>query len=186
MNAGDPYQPPSAPLEFASAATSDVVAVREAHIGHERKLKSVGLLFGLGAATMMLVLVALLIPGDSGGPELTRQMAGVVAAAMIIALIAGALAVLAFGYRTLAPWVKYVGTPVSAMGLLAVPLGTLIHAYVLYLIWSKKGRRVLAPGYAEIIRATPNVRYKSTVRDWIALALLVLLVVGFVAMQFLA
>jgi hypothetical protein len=61
-------------------------------------------------------------------------------------------------------------------------VGTLIHAYILYLLWCEKGRRVLAADYAAIIQATPQVRYKRTVGDWIALALLLLLVVGFAAM----
>lgn len=184
LGPADAYRPPLANLVFADreAADPDVVAIREAHIGHERQLKSIGLLFGLGAAMLLLALLALLLPGDDGGPGNARQMAGVVGGGLIIGLFAAAAGALAYGYRTLAPWVKYVGTPVSMLGLLAIPMGTLVHAYILYLVWCEKGRRVLAPDYAAIIRATPQVRYKRTVGDWIALALLVLLVVGLAAM----
>jgi hypothetical protein len=182
MGAADAYRPPAANLEFADAAVPEAVAIREAHIGHERQLKSVGLLFGLGAVMMLITLFAVMLPGDDGGPDTTRQMAGVIGGSLLIGLLAAAAGALAYGYRTLSPWVKYIGTPVSMLGLLAIPLGTLIHAYILYLLWCEKGRRVLAPDYAAIIRATPQVRYKRTVGDWIALALLLLLVVGLVAM----
>ena len=166
----------------AALGPVDAVAIREAHIGHERQLKSIGLLFGLGAAMLVLALIALLLPGDDGGPGNARPMAGVVGGSLIIAVFAALAVALAYGYRRLAPWVKYVGTPVSLLGLLALPVGTLVHAYILYLVWCGKGRRVLAPDYAAIIRATPGVRYKRTVGDWIALALLLLLVAGFAAM----
>ncbi len=182
MANGDPYQPPAANLEFAAPVSRDAVAIRQAHVGHERQLKSVGLLFGLGAVMLLIALFALMMPGDSGAPEVSRQMAGVMASGAMLAFFAVTCAVLAFGYRTLAPWVKYVGTPVSVLGLLALPVGTLIHAYILYLLWCAKGRRVLSPDYAEIIRATPDVRYKATTGDWIALALLVLLFAGIAAM----
>jgi len=159
----------------------EAAAVREAHLGHERQLKAVGLLFGLAAVLPLLIFVALVLPHDSGGPVVARQTAGVVAASAIALCAASVLGALAFGYRTLAPWVKFVGTPVSMIGLLAFPFGTLVNAYVLYLVWCAKGRRVMAPDYAEIIRATPLVRYKSSVGDFIALAVLVLLFAGFAA-----
>ncbi|MGL6290675.1 MAG: hypothetical protein ACRC2H_08330 [Silanimonas sp.] len=185
LGADDAYRPPAANLEFADRAAPDAVAIREAHIGHERQLKSVGLLFGLGAALMLLALLVTLLPGDDGVPGNARQMAGVVGGGLLIALFAAAAGALAFGYRTLAPWVKFVGTPISILGLLAIPVGTLLHGWILYLIWCEKGRRVLANDYAAIIRATPQVRYKRTVGDWIALGLALALLFGIPAMLFL-
>lgn len=176
------YRPPAADLVFADRATPDAVAIREAHIGHERQLKSVGLLFGLGAVLLGFTGIATVIPAlarDGGGTENVAMLVGGSVAFVAIAALLGALA---YGYRSLSPWVKYVGTPVSVLGLLAIPVGTLIHGYILYLIWCEKGRRVLADDYAAIIRATPQVRYKRTVGDWIAVVLLVLLVAGFAAM----
>jgi hypothetical protein len=182
LGPADAYRPPAANLEFAARTAPDAVAIRQAHIGHERQLKSVGLLFGLAAVTMALALLAIVIPGHAGVPGNERQMAGVVGGSLLIGLLVLAAGALAYGYRSLSPWVKYVGTPISVLGLLAIPVGTLIHGYILYLLWCEKGRRVLSNDYAAIIRATPQVRYKRTVGDWIALALLVLLVVGLGAM----
>jgi hypothetical protein len=186
MKDGDPYRAPTANLSFATSASDDVVAVRQAHIGHERQLKSIGLLFGLGAALMLVALVTVLVRLGAGGVGNERELFGVIGGSLLIGVFAVMAGALAYGYRTLSPWVKYVGTPISVIGLLAIPVGTLVHGYILYLLWCEKGRRVLAPDYAAIIRATPAVRYKVTVGDWIALALLVLLIVGFAAMIFLA
>ena len=177
----DAYRPPAANLEFADRTAAEAVAIRAAHIGHERQLQSIGLLFGLGAVVLLLTLLALLLPGDDGGPGDARQTAGVVGGGLLLGMFAAASAALACGYRTLAPWVRHVGTPVSLLGLLALPVGTVLHGYILYLVWCPKGRRVLAPDYAAIIRATPDVRYKRTWGDWIVFALLLLLVAGLAA-----
>jgi hypothetical protein len=179
----DAYRPPSANLEFADAAAPEAVAIREAHIGHERQLKSVGLLFGLAAFALITSAALIAMPSWPPGPGEVRVTVEYAPAYLaILGSIGVVLGALAYGYRTLSPWVKYIGTPVSMLGLLAIPVGTLIHGYVLYLIWCEKGRRVLAPDYAAIIRATPQVRYKRTVGDWIALTPLLLLVVGLAAM----
>lgn len=184
MGAADAYRPPAANLEFADAAVPEAVAIREAHIGHERQLKSVGLLFGLGAFALITSAAILALNPTPSGPSedvyaIVEYEPGYIALLLVVGL---GCTLVAWGYATLTPWIRFVGTPISMLGLLAIPVGTLIHAYILYLIWCEKGRRVLAPDYAAIIRATPQVRYKRTVGDWIALALLLLLVVGLVAM----
>jgi hypothetical protein len=179
----DAYEPPTANLEFASRTAQDAASIRMAHIRHERQLQSVGLLFGLGAVLVALMIIAIIVSGFLQGVGEVKDPTMMMVNAVIIIVVGTLLAVLAYGYRTLSPWVKYVGTPVSVLGLLAIPVGTLIHAYILYLIWCDKGRRVLADDYADIIRATPQVRYKRTVGDWIALGLLVglmLALLGFI------
>ena len=86
--------------------------------------------------------------------------------------------VLGYGFRRLRPWVRIPATLVAVPGLFAIPLGTLIQAYILYLMFSAKGRVVLGSGYAGIVAATPHLRYRRTVGDWIALGIVVALIVG--------
>ncbi len=49
----------------------------------------------------------------------------------------------------------------GVLALLAVPLGTFLSAYLLYLLASEKGRRVLHRGLSRVIAATPHIRYRS-------------------------
>ena len=63
----------------------------------------------------------------------------------------------------------------SGIGLLNFPIGTLINAYILYLVFSAKGQYVLSRPYAEIIRQTPHVRYRSS-----ALLIVLLIIIGLI------
>ena len=72
----------------------------------------------------------------------------------------------------------------AAIGLLGFPVGTLINAYILYLLLSKKGALILSPAYAEIRRATPHIRYRMPVWNWIVIAIVVLAVVAYLVTQF--
>lgn len=170
---GEPFVLPEAQPSFLAAAQGDIEAIRREHIGHERQLRAVGLLFGLGALAMGLTLIAIVIPlmADSKGPG--DLPPATLAAFVLLCTMCVLYAFAAQGYRRLRPWIKYLGTPLSLLGLLAVPLGTLIHGYILYLLWGSKGRRVLAPDYASIMRDTPHVKYRYTAGDWIVLGLLV-------------
>lgn len=169
----NPYAPPQAVLEDLEPNVSAAEATRRAHIAHERQLKSVGFLYFLYAAFLALM-VALEFANGTRLPTVAW-----IGTATMAALAAGS-AVLGYGFRTLRPWVRIPGAVMSGLGLLAVPVGTLINGYVLYLILNARGRVVLAPGYRAVIDATPHVRYRRTVGDWIAIVLVVLVVLGVV------
>ena len=165
----NPYAPPKALVEDIDPETSAAEATRRAHIAHERQLKSVGLLFYLSTAMLGVSALAPVIVGGS------RAEWPVVA---LLAALALAAAATGYGFRALRPWVRYPGAAFAAIGLLAVPVGTLINGYILYLMFGARGRVVLAPEHAAIVAATPTVRYRRTIGDWIALGLLVALLVG--------
>ena len=81
-----------------------------------------------------------------------------------------------WGVRGLRRWGRILGCILSALGLLGFPIGTLINAYILYLFLSKKGRTIFAPEYQDVIAATPDVKYRTSIVVWIVLGLLVILV----------
>ncbi len=53
--------------------------------------------------------------------------------------------------------------------LLDFPIGTLISGYILYLLLSEKGRRIFRSDYAEIVAATPQIKFKIPLRFFIVL-----------------
>jgi hypothetical protein len=63
----------------------------------------------------------------------------------------------------LRPWSRIAGTLLAIPGLLAIPLGSLVSVYILWVLLSKKGRMVFSPEYARIIAATPHLRYRTSV-----------------------
>lgn len=156
----DPYAPPKAELRDADAPTG-VEALRISLIGHERQLKSVGSLYLLGAILMTL------------GGTVALVNAGASASGIAIVAIGLALGALGIGFYLLRPWVRIPGGAIAAIGMLAIPVGTLMGAYVLYVMFCKSGRTILAPPYRAVIRATPHVKYRRTIGDWIALGLVI-------------
>jgi hypothetical protein len=161
----NPYQAPSARVE--DPVETGVDAERTAHLRHEARLRMVGILYWLGAAVMVVIFGSVLVVESVTPDAAGWAMPGTLT---VIALLA---AVVGWGYWSLSPWVRWPGTVFSVLGLLAIPIGPIVHGYFLYLMWCAKGRRVLAPDYAEVRRRTPHLRYRRTVGDWIALAILI-------------
>lgn len=168
----DPYRPPAANLEFAALPREGAEAVRREHIGHERQLKSVALLYALATAGTF----------GTGISSISKGSEEDAALGVVMLVFSPLCAFLTWAYASLSPIVLWVGTPMAVLGLLNAPIGTLFSGLVLYLIWCEKGRRVLSPDYAAIIRATPQVRYKSGKSGRVALGVLGVLVVVLIAL----
>jgi hypothetical protein len=97
-------------------------------------------------------------------------------------LVLGALSIfVGRGIRALRPWARTTAIVLSCIGLLGFPVGTVIHGYILYLLLSQKGKRIFEPDYPEIVAATPDIKYRTSVVVWIVLGLLLLLTVGVIA-----
>lgn len=144
--------------------------IREAHVRHESRLRAVGWLYAFFAAALGMVAAGLW--RDSGGPPQPGDgfFRGLI---VFAALMAAASLVLAAGFLRLNPWVRLPATIVSGLGLLLIPVGTILHGYILMQVWSPQGQRILKPDYADIIAATPEVRFRRTAGDWVAAVLLV-------------
>jgi hypothetical protein len=84
--------------------------------------------------------------------------------------------VVAWGMRRLRKWAAGAAIALSGISLLAVPVGTLVGAYILYLLLSAKGRRIFAADYADIVAATPHVKYRTAIGVWIGLVALLLMI----------
>ncbi|MBX3420937.1 MAG: hypothetical protein KF752_05195 [Pirellulaceae bacterium] len=182
---------PYAPTAMVSGVTADfgiagVDGIRREHLSHEASVKSIGVLYLLGsiagvvmAGFYMLAGLGLIVdPGSDGSDAIGAIFVAV------LGLFVGGLSVLQFfvglGLRRLVPWTRIGGIVISAIGLLGFPIGTLISAYFLYLLASRKGVYIFTPKYAQVIASTPHIRYKTSIIVWILLGLLILAVVGLV------
>jgi hypothetical protein len=163
----NPYAAPTARVDDAGA-NPEAEAIRRAHINHEASIKAVGVLYYLGGTLITLGVIT----GIAGAPNAPDG-------AML--LLVGAIGVAQFfagwGVRAFRPWGRVVGIVLSAIGLLAFPIGTIINGYILYLFLAKKGRTIFSPKYQEVVAATPHVKYKVSIVVWIFLALILAFIV---------
>jgi hypothetical protein len=176
--AANPYAAPAAHVADVAPGTSEAEAIRVAHIRHERQVKAVGTLYYLGGA--LTALAAIVFWLGPQGPLMDSAFSLGIAA--VYTLLAAAWLVLGYGFRRMRPWVRVPGGILSALGLLAIPVGTLVNAWVLWIMFSAKGQVILSPTYDAIVAATPHVKYRWTVGDKIATTIIVLVLLGVVAL----
>jgi hypothetical protein len=168
----NPYATPKA-VVADPGASAESEAVRREHLSHEANVKAVGGLYMLGGVFAAFTGLAVILPMVTGrGVTL-----GMLVTSLIVTALAAAALAVGWGLRMLRIWARIPGIVLAAIGLLAFPIGTLINAYVLWLLASRKGRMVLSAEYATVLEATPHIRYRMSVVIWVALAVIVLLIV---------
>ncbi len=176
----NPYAPPSVGLGLDSGfAGSSDEQIRRKHLGHEASIRSFGLLFMIGSVIGILsgvVYFLLAVANLFGGQQVVLGIF-----LFLLALITIGLSILewfvAVGLRELSNFGRTGGTVMGAIGLLGIPFGTLGSAYLLYLLWSKKGQVVFSPRYRRVREVTPHIVYKTHIVVKILLGLLVAVIV---------
>ena len=172
----NPYAPPKAHVHDVTQADSEADEIRQEHIKHETSVRSIGILYYLSGGALCLGSIGLFSMAFSAGQPTFIKALGP------IYLVFGILALcVARGLRKLRPWARITSSVLAGIGLLGFPVGTLINGYILYLLLSKKGKRIFEDDYADIIAATPHVKHKTSVVTWIALGILVLVLLGIMA-----
>ena len=156
-------------------------STRRQYLSHEASLKSIGLLYylgaiilGIAAAGTLLVGIATLVNGEA------NREVGAVFFFVMVFVYSGCTVLyffLARGIYRLENWARITIGVLSVPGLLGVPLGTLITVYFLYLCFSKKGAYICTDEYRRIVANTPQIKYKTSVIVWIFLGLLALVIV---------
>jgi hypothetical protein len=167
-NAANPYAAPAARVEDIPA-NAEAEAIRKAHISHEASIKAVGVLYYLGGIGVSIAAIGSLVGG--------RDAASVGLGVGLLLVGVGQFFA-GWGVRAFRGWGRVAGCILSAIGLIGFPIGTLINGYILYLFLSKKGRMIFSPEYQDIIAATPDVKYRTSIIVWIFLALIVVLLVA--------
>lgn len=168
---------PYAPTTEVAAETDDD-SVRKRHLNTEVSIKSIGLLYGFFGIVLLpsglfFLGNALFDPNEYGGRT------SIITVVSGIYLLLGSLAISSgYGLFRMKPWGRIVGIVLSAIGLLIIPVGTLISVYFLYVLLSAKGRFVFTDQYQRIVAATPHMKRRKPFVVWVSLGfgILVLMV----------
>lgn len=172
----NPYAPPTAHVDDVARFDSEAEEIRLEHIKHEASIRSIGMLYYLSGGLMCVLAIALLT-----GAFATQREPLMMGFAVLYLGIGALMLFVARGVRTLRSWARTTTIVLAAIGLLGFPLGTLINAYILYLMLSKKGKRIFEDDYKDIIEATPHVKYRTSIVVWIVLGILLLAIIGIIA-----
>ena len=156
----------------------EYVAIRQEHIKHEASLRSIGILYYIGGVLILFGGISMLVPLLSLGEESAAFGIGFLMFYLLLGIffVAGGRA-----FRKLKRWVRVPSTILSAIGLINIPVGTLINGYILYLIWSEKGKMIFSDEYKEVMEATPEIKYRTSALAWIVLIVFVIILVGSIA-----
>jgi hypothetical protein len=177
----NPYLAPASAGEPPGLPPDSPEHIRRAHLNHEASVRSIGNLCYLGAILWSLA-AAVTLPNLlhlRRQPDGWVEVSGLVGGILGGLILPGAMALLLFfggrGLRKLTPWGRVVGIVIGVIGLAAIPVGTILSIYILYLLLSKKGKMVFSPAYREVIAATPEVKYKTSMVVWVVLGVFILL-----------
>jgi hypothetical protein len=177
----NPYQTPAV-AEVALPPTVDAHEVREEHLKHEASIKAIGVLCILGGVLLLGSFAFFGIETIAAGILESSSAMGMLfeIAFATLQLIAG------IGLRRLQGWSRIPAAIVAAVSMVSVPIGTVIGIYILYLLFSPKGAKVLSAEYREIVALTPDMRYRTPRWFWIFILVVMLILVGFVAFIYFA
>lgn len=170
----NPYAAPKAEIEqFEHGA--EVEKIRQEHLNTEASIKAVGTLYILGCVITLFGGFAVVLRWTQNANEISDPSFLSILAMLCFGGLQGFAG---YALRHFRRWSRLAGTVISVVGLLAFPIGTIISGYILYLLWSKKGRTVFTAEYQGVIAATPHIRYKTSMVVWVALGVIILLVVA--------
>jgi len=174
----NPYAVPSEELGYASAGDGgDAERIRRELISHEASIQSIGVLYLLGAvfgtfAGIFITAAGVTAMTEHGQPDAAIVLLG----GVLVTVLSIGQGFVGFKLRQLRSWTRIPVGILSGIGLLGIPIGTIINGYILYLIFGEKGSRVFAPEYQKIIQKTPHIKYQTSIIVKIFLVLLLVLI----------
>lgn len=170
--------PAMAPVGAYGGPSADAEAMRRKYIKHEASIRSVGILYYLGTIILGLASIPMLymaLTGEGGPAFGSSERAFITGMGVAYVILAVISYFLARGLRALQPGVRIPVGIFAAIGLLQIPIGTLINGYILYLVFSSKGKVVFSDQYRDVVRRTPHIKYKTSLVTWIVLIIFILL-----------
>jgi hypothetical protein len=173
----NPYAPPKAQVEDVVPFAGEADAIRREHIKTEASIRSVGILYYIGGGA--LIIAAIFMSLGLAGRQIPGFAPGLAGLLSVFFLAFGVASIfVGRGLRDLRPWARITAIVLTILGLIRPSAGIIINIYILYLLFSKKGRRIFESDYPDIVAATPDVKYKTSVIIWILLGIIVLAIVA--------
>ena len=158
--------------------------IRMLHRAHEASLRQIGLYYiltsvlgGIFTLPMTLYLFATLLSNQT--INLDILIAAFIFLAILGLLILGIL--VGAGLRNLHRRTLIPATISAIIWMFHFPVGTAVNIYLLYLLYSKKGRRILQDDYQNIIAATPEMKLNRDWEVWCVFGLCLFLLIVFAA-----
>ncbi|HEX4131938.1 MAG TPA: hypothetical protein VHZ24_18035 [Pirellulales bacterium] len=137
-------------------------------------MKSIAWLYYLGSIFCVLAAIGVTVAIFSNESDNNAETLGRAIGILVVLIGSVALAVPGAGWlRKLDRRGRIPVGILSGFGLINFPVGTLVNAYILYLVFSAKGKQVLSDEYKEVIRLTPHIKYTTPL--WLKIAAGVLL-----------
>ena len=163
-------------LREGVVATSGAEEMRKQYLKHEASVKSIGILYYFGGAALFVMGTVLMFSAAA--------VSGIVGAipGLFFLGLGGVQLWAGYGLRRLKPWARVPTGILSGIGLIGFPLGTIINGYILYLVFSQKGKTVFSDEYRAVIEQTPHIKYRTSLLVWI----LLILIIGLIAIGLLA
>jgi len=172
----NPYQTPTADIEgVTDDKRANAELIRKENINHEAAIRSVGILYYVATVVLLLAAVAQVIVFVADNETVGSEWILLVG---FFGVLAAIYYWLGSGLRALRRNVRIVAGVFAALGLLSFPVGTLINGYILYLLFSAKGKLVFSEEYQAVVDATPHIKYKTSAIIWILVGVLLLGVVA--------
>jgi len=150
----------------------NALSVRSAHLRHESLIKSFALLYLLPGPMFLLSAIGWAVAGDEPSAALRIPIAALCFSFGTLLLWTGS------GLRKLDKRARTAATILACIGLLGVPIGTIINGCLLYLLLSQKGSMIFADEYKAVVAATPQMNYRTPIIVWISIGIFWLLLLS--------
>lgn len=172
MSDNNPYRPTiESETDQINRPTEAAELIRQTNIQHESAIKSIGIIYVVNGLVSVFLSPFVTPPVGLIEQSIAVHIGWFLLGVSVVSIVTG------FGLRNLKSWARLIAVVFSVIGLLAIPVGTLISGYFLYLLLSKKGSTVFSEPYKEIIRQTPHIKYETSIILWILLFTLLALIV---------
>lgn len=154
-------------------------AMREQYGPHERRVRSVALLYWLIASQVVLSAITTPYLLWTMGPPEERNAPFLVAGTLMLLCMAALFAAAAWQLQRLSNTGQILGIITACGALLLFPIGTIAGAMVLWTLLGTQGKTVFSQTYRDAVAATPNLQFRvSKVAVWLVVAFIVLMTVS--------